>query len=73
VRACEEVFELKFGAEAEIVRINARELDPRSNCALVTEQALDHTACQRHRPASGYIMLQGFLQETHQLYFQFHS
>ncbi len=56
MRACEEVFELTLGAEAELVRINAQQLKPRIGSALASELALEITLHPKDGPASGYIM-----------------
>jgi len=56
VRACEEVFQLTLGAEAELVRINAQQLKPRIGSALASELALEVTLHPKDGPANGYIM-----------------
>ncbi|KAL0046390.1 hypothetical protein WJX82_011125 [Trebouxia sp. C0006] len=56
VRACEEVFELMLGADAELVRINAQQLKPRKGSALASEGALEITLHPKDGPASGYII-----------------
>ena len=56
MRACEEVFELTLGAEAELVRMKAKQLKPRKGSALASELALEITLHPKDGPASGYIM-----------------
>ena len=56
MRACEEVFELTLGADAELVRINAQQLKPRKGSALASEGALEITLHPKDGPASGYII-----------------
>ena len=50
------MFELTLGAEAEHVRINAKQLKPRIGSALVSELALEITLHPKDGPATGYIM-----------------